>query len=87
MRVCVHVVAPAIGDKMEHLRELQWIRTVVDLDDHDQGVRSNDKVAPVTTFVTTHHEQASHAHDERWKGRGRGLRVERRYLVLHLGEG
>ena len=45
-----------------------------------------DRVAQVITLVTTHHEQASHAHDERWKGRGRGLRVERRYLVLHFRE-
>jgi hypothetical protein len=33
MRVYVHIVAPTIGDKMEHLGELQWVRTVVDLDD------------------------------------------------------
>jgi len=37
--VCVHVVAPALGDKMEDLRELQWIRTVVDLDDDDERAR------------------------------------------------
>jgi len=31
-RVYVHVVAPTIWDEMEHLRELQWVRAVVDLD-------------------------------------------------------
>ena len=56
MKAYVHVVAPAIGDKMEHLRELQWIRTVVDLGD--------DEVSLAIMFVTTHHEQASHADDE-----------------------
>lgn len=29
--VYVHIVAPAVGDKMEDLRELQWIWAVVDL--------------------------------------------------------
>jgi hypothetical protein len=28
----VHVVAPTLWDEMEHLRELQWVRVVVDLD-------------------------------------------------------
>ena len=28
----VHVVAPTLWDKMKHLRELQWVRAVVDLD-------------------------------------------------------
>jgi len=37
MKVYVHVVAPAFGDKMEHLRELQWIRTVVDLGDDERA--------------------------------------------------
>jgi hypothetical protein len=48
---------------MEHLRELQWIGTVVNLDD-DERAWSNEKVALAMTSVTTHHEQASHAHDE-----------------------
>lgn len=59
----VHVVAPAFGDKMEHLRELQWIGTVVNLDDDERGW-SNEKEALAMTSLTTHHEQASHAHDE-----------------------
>ena len=63
MRVRVHVVAPAFGDKMEHLRELQWIGIVVNLDD-DERAWLNEKVALAMTTVTTHHEQASHAHDE-----------------------
>ena len=29
----VHVVAPTLRDKVEHLGELQWVRTVVDLED------------------------------------------------------
>lgn len=62
-RVRVHVVAPAFGDKMEHLRELQWIGTVVNLDD-DERAWSNEKVAPAITFVITHQEQAGYAHDE-----------------------
>jgi hypothetical protein len=33
MRLNVHVVAPTIRDKMEHLGELQWVGTVVDLGD------------------------------------------------------
>ena len=32
MRMNVHVVAPTVLDKMEHLRELQWVLVVVDLD-------------------------------------------------------
>ena len=31
--VYVHIVAPTFGDEMEHLGELQWVLTVVDLDD------------------------------------------------------
>ena len=59
----VHVVALAFGNKMEHLRELQWVSTVVNLDD-DERAWSNEKVAPAMMFVITHHEQASYAHDE-----------------------
>jgi hypothetical protein len=33
----VHVVAPTLWDKMEHLRELQWVRAVVDLDRRRAG--------------------------------------------------
>jgi hypothetical protein len=77
---------------MEDLRELQWIWTVVDLDDDDdddddERAWPNDEVAPVIAFVTTYHEQASHAYDERRSSRGRGLRVARSHLVLHLLEG
>jgi hypothetical protein len=31
-RIYVHVVASTLWDEMEHLRELQWVRAVVDLD-------------------------------------------------------
>jgi len=40
MRLNVHVVAPTVRDKMEHLGELQWVRTVVDLED---GAMDNKK--------------------------------------------
>ena len=33
MRVYVHIVAPTFRDKVEHLGELQWVLTVVDLVD------------------------------------------------------
>jgi hypothetical protein len=37
-RTNVHVIAAAFRHKMEDLGELQWIRTIVDLDDGDGGV-------------------------------------------------
>jgi hypothetical protein len=55
----VHVVAPTLWDKMEHLRELQWVRAVVNLD--KRGVMSENqdqKPMPEGTVLAlgTYHE-------------------------------
>ncbi len=45
-RMYIHVVAPAIWDKMEHLRELQWVRAVVNLDKR-RVMSGNQKQKPM----------------------------------------
>lgn len=48
-RMYVHVVAPTLWDKMEHLRELQWVRVVVDLD-RRQVMSANGDLRSVLTM-------------------------------------
>jgi hypothetical protein len=83
----VHIVAPSFRDKMEHLGELQWIRTVVDLEWYDRRGVIKEKLKSITVPVTTHHEQASHAYDEGRQTWGRRLCVARRHFMLHFLEG
>ena len=80
----VHVVAPTLWDKMEHLRELQWVRAVVDLD-RRAGDECQCKI--MVLALGAYHEQASHVHDERCNGRGRRLCIARGHFVLHFLEG
>ena len=48
---------------MEHLRELQWVRAVVDLE--RQVMRANARIKALGgRALGTYHEQASHVHDE-----------------------
>jgi hypothetical protein len=64
--MCVHVVAPTLWDKMEHLRELQWVRAVVDLDRRRAGdeCQSRNKSPRGVFALGTYYEQAGHIHNE-----------------------